>query len=558
MITKSGKLNVLVVSGGSFQGLSVIKGLRYSDSVRIIVADSSVENIGKYFSDKFYVVPEVERKELFLHSLLDICRKEDIRIVIPSTNIELLTLAESSYLFTERDIYVAVSNLNFLHLVMNKHTLYQFLMEEGFPTLPVLDIESKSLRFPILGKPLYGWGSKGTLKLNSRSEMNEYNLSDLKKHYVWQPYLKDFKEFSIDCAITFDGAPSDFVIRQRLKTIGGFAVITESDHDSKMRKTAQDFFALISSQGARGIFNIQILKNNSDYFFSDVNPRIGTSAVFSYELGINFPLLLCSCINPDLSPVQYPTHSKSKELKMIRYLDELYIEKKDTEKIRAIVFDLDDTLINQKIWIYEKLEILWSEFESVLPGKREFALRGILLIEEGKRSQLFDALSEEYGFPSNLKQQLIKAYRQIIPQHCPLFPDVMMTLKELKKLDFKLALLTDNPPESQKQKVATCNFEGIFDAIVYSKELEQEKPNKAAFLEVAKLLSLPVHSLAMIGDNLYKDIAGSLDSGYRLAFWLNRRGTFFNFDEKLFNTLTDNKYDFVEIFNLRNLLFYFK
>lgn len=549
---KSKSITVLVVSGGSFQGLTVIKGLRYSDSVRIIMTDSSNENIGEYFVDDFYIVPKVEKKEQFLESLLKICIKEEVDIIIPSTNIELLLLAENLELFKAKNIQVAVSDLNLLNIVRNKLFLYRFLTEKKFPVLPILDVRDNNLKFPVLGKPIYGWGSKDMIILNSPNEIYKYKLSELKKNYVWQPYLKNYDEFSIDCAINFEGKISEFVMRRRVKTVGGFAVITEGESDSKLAEMAVKLLNLIKIEGGRGIFNIQILKKGHKYFVSDINPRIGTSAVFAYKLGINFPLFLCSYIDPEVynKPQTIP---EAKRIKMVRYLEEFWIEKENSNEIKGIVFDLDDTLINQKQWIMDKLEILWSQFRNVLPAKREFLSSTIRIIEEGNRSKVFDALSVEFKFSHSLKEKLIRTYRGIEPQNCPLFPDVLLALEKLKEMGFKLALLTDNPPESQKQKIKICNLEKIFDVIVYSREINQEKPSKAAFTEVARLLKMPEQSLIMVGDNLYKDIVGSLEANYRYAFWIVRDGTFFNFDEKLFSRFCTKEYKYTRSNSLKCL-----
>jgi FMN phosphatase YigB (HAD superfamily)/carbamoylphosphate synthase large subunit len=550
-------LNVLVVSGGSFQGLTLIKGLRYSYSIRIIMCDSSIENISKYFVDSFHVVPEVNKKEKFIDSLLNICVKENIKLIFPSTDIELLPLSESLKLFKKKNIHIAVSDPDFLKLARNKHILYGLLIKEGFPTLPVLDIAELNLKFPIIGKPLYSWGSRGIILLNSRDEMSKYNMIELKTNYVWQPCLKEFEEYSIDCAINFNGKISDFVIRKRLKTLGGFAVISEYVHDPEIEESIDKLLNCISSKGARGIFNIQILKKGSNYFFSDVNPRIGTSAVFSYKLGINFPLFLCSYINNEVYP-RSQNNFKSKKIKMVRYLEELWIQKENSDNIKGIVFDLDDTLINQKQWIMDKLEILWSQFRKTLPKKIEFLLTAAQIIEEGNRSKVFDNLASEFKLSYSFKEKLINIYRDIKPKKCPLFPDVLPTIRELKKMNLKLALLTDNPPKSQKQKIRICNLEELFDVIVYSRELSQEKPNKALFKEVSNLLKIPEKSLIMVGDNLYKDILGSLKSNYKSAYWIVREGTFFNFEQRIFDKLIINKYNINKINDLRHLLWSLK
>ena len=550
-------LNVLIVSGGGFQGLTLIKGLRYSEAVRIIMVDSSHENIGKYFVDSFYPVPKIIHKQRFLNALLDICEREHVRVLFPTTNIELLTLAENVDVFENKNIKVAISHADFLKVSMNKTALSQFLLKEGFPVLPLINLSNSDLPFPIIGRPHTSWGSKGIIVLHAYDEMEKYQLSELKDKFTWQPFLDNFEEFSIDFAINFDGTLSEYGVRRRIKTLGGFAAITETAQDPVIEKMIDALLTVINAHGARGIFNVQVLKSGSKYYFSDINPRIGTSAVFSYELGINYPLFMCSYVQPDIYSPKHHEHMRSKRLRMVRYLDEFWIEKHDARDIKGIVFDLDDTLINQKLWIFDKLLALWELNAHNLPSRKEFLLKALQLVEEGNRSHLFDALAKEFTFTDSFKDELIQKYRAIVPQNCPLFPDVLPTLSELKTYGFKLALVTDNPPESQKQKIKVCNFDGVFDKIIYSRELQHEKPDSGVFWEAAKRLDIPVHSLAMVGDNLYKDIVGSLDAGYTCAFWITRKGTFFNFEEKLLDKIFSEKYYFKRIDCMKHLLWSF-
>lgn len=550
--------NVLIVSGGSLQGLTLIKGLRHADSVRIILCDSSEENISKYFADRFYVIPEIRKSKQFIHSLLEICKNERINLIFPCTDIELTALSENISLFKERNIHVSVSPSDLLNILRNKYLLYNFLIEKNFPVLPIIDISSKHLPFPIVGKPFSSWGSKGLIVLHSCNELKKHKLSELIKNYVWQPYIEDFREYSIDCAINFNGRISDFIVRQRIKTLGGFTVIAENVHDPAIKKLVKSFLFLIRSEGARGIFNVQIIKKDSRYFISDVNPRIGTSAVYSYKWGINFPLFLCSYMNPKLYHSNPRIGSPTKKIKMVRYLEELWIDKTNYDKVKALVFDLDDTIIHQKLWIGYKLEILWSKFKSFLPSKNDFLIQAIRIIEYGNRDRVFDALSKELHFSDALKKDLIETYRTIEPSKCPMFPDVLPTLRELKTSGFRLALITDNPPVSQKQKIKMCNLQGIFEIIIYTRELNQEKPCRMTFAEVARLLKIPVGALVMVGDNLYKDVVGSLEAGYHSAFWVVREGTFYNFEQRFINHLLKGKQNFRKISTLKSLLWYFQ
>jgi carbamoylphosphate synthase large subunit len=223
--------NVLVVSGGGFQGLSVLKGLLQDGTIRVVLADCYEENIGRYFAHRSYVVPPIAESDRFVDSLLAICEAEDIQIVFPATELELGILAGKAKTFWDRNVSVAVSSAEFLKRVCDKKELYEFLRQEQLPSPPSIEIASGSVNFPVLGKPRSGWGGKGQLVLRSKEELERHSLRGLQDGYVWQPFLRDFVEYSIDFAINLAGEISEFCIRESVRVSGGFAVIARSRED---------------------------------------------------------------------------------------------------------------------------------------------------------------------------------------------------------------------------------------------------------------------------------------------------------------------------------------
>ena len=525
-------MNVLVVSGGSFQGLAILKGLLASPRVRIVLADCFRETIGSYFAHRSYVVPEVANESQFINSLLRICVDEAIDLIIPSTDIELACLARHETRFSQLDVHLAVSNSSFLAITRNKRTLYTFLMTNGLPVLPTVVNLNRNSVFPIIGKPLYGWGGKGMIILRSKEELATYNLLVLEEGYTWQPYLVSAREYSVDFALGLDTRVSTICARERIRTVSGMAVISRSASDADVLEVATKFARCACANGGRGIFNIQMLRQGKELFVTDVNPRIGTSAVSAYALGINLPLFLCSSIRRDVSACACEVTQK-RSVTTVRYLEELTIEE---SRLNAdgIVLDLDDTLISQKHWILAKLQAVLRLYSNVLPSGRTFLGRAMQLVEEGTRAHLFDALCDEFQVSAEMKAELIDAYRSARPEKAHVFTDVCPVLEELRGRGVKLAIVTDNPVVSQRQKIAVSGLGEYVDVVVYSREVGGEKPQKRIFAEVATQLGIPPEKLVMVGDNLYRDIAGALEAGYLHTFLVRRAGVFLNSNAEVF------------------------
>lgn len=544
-------LHVLVVSGGGYQGLAIIKGLRGSGFVRIVLADCYQYNTSRHLCDAFYLVPPIAHAEDFITTLLSLCLTEKIRLVIPSTEWELEILSQNLARFTECGVEVAVSDAKFIDTVCNKHLLYRFLIESGLPTLPLIDPNDLSMTFPILGKPLRGWGGRDFIKAYGRSDLAGVLLED----YVWMPLLEDFDEYSVDFAINSQGEISRWVTRNRLRSFCGLCSVGELTDNSTVDKLTRQAIDTFRQHGGLGIFNIQFLKTPDGYFLSDVNPRVGTSSVFSIGFGVNLPLFLCSCLNHNIGQEHSRLQIKKSNRTMIRVLDETWQENIRFNNISTVVFDLDDTLLDQKQWIWGKLQALHVECKHFLPDAQTFLISAMRIIEEGNRSHPFDSLAKEFGLNTARITEMIERYRSITPQGT-LYPDVLPTLYELKKRGYSLAMLTDNPPDSQRQKINACGLRHWFDVVIFSRDVGEEKPSQQAFHAVATELNLPTQKLLMVGDNLYRDILGATASGYGGAFFLRRRGALLNNDPKIYSELVKETDTWIQLSSLSEMLPY--
>jgi HAD superfamily hydrolase (TIGR01549 family) len=550
-------LSVLVVSGGGFQGLGLMRCLRESPTVRIVLADCFEENPGRYFADRFHPVPGIAAGPPFLSALRAICEREGVRVVLPSTHHELPALAKGRGPFEERGILLGVSDAAFLRTAGNKRELYALLGRAGLPTLPVVDLRGAARPFPLIGRPLSGWGSQGTLVLRSEGDLRGREVEELADSHLWQPYLERFEELSVDFSLDPAGVDSGFGIRRRTRTSGGFAVISETVEDHEAEGLMRRFTDLLRSEGGLGLFNVQLIREGGEVYFSDVNPRIGTSAVHWLATGFNPALHFCGFVAEPLreSPPRPPRRGR----RMVRYLDQFWIDS-PAEAVPApappkgIVFDLDDTLIHQKRWILGKLERLHEAFANRLPERGLFLGEAARVLEEGASARLFDELKSGFALAPELMSELVPSYRALIPRECPVFPDVRPTLASLRQAALKLAILTDNPPESQRQKLEASGLSAWFDVVVFAREAGAEKPSPEGFAAVAKGLGVPAPALVMVGDNPYRDILGAARAGYGPGYLLCRGGGSFNFELAIFRELFGDSPPFRVISTLQALL----
>jgi HAD superfamily hydrolase (TIGR01509 family) len=517
----------LVVSGGGFQGLGIVRALQQLDRTRVLVCDVHAEHLVRYVCGECFVAPPLADEHAFGMFLLDMTRRERVDAIFPATAYELPTLSRLRDPLTNLGAAVAVAGEELTATLLDKRRTHQFLGSAGVPVPELLDPLTHSYTQPLFGRPREGWGGRGTILLRSREEALAYQ-ADFATH-VWSTWLPTFEEFSADFAIDRHGHISPVVLRKRLRTSGGFAVISTSVHDPLIAAMAQRTAATIAAAGGCGIHNAQIIAPpDSAAFVSDVNPRTGTSATHALAEGINLPGFFMG--TAAARPV--PDRSARRIVKTVRVLEDIVVPQLQSAP-RGIVFDLDDTLVKHKEWMLEKLQLIYADVFSALVERSAFLLCAAQLIDEGERAFLLDRLLSMLTLPESLRTAAMDAYRAAVVAETPLFSDVEATLKALKAAGLPLAILTDNPPATQRAKIRQARALGCIDAVVCSREHGGEKPAPAAFLQAALALGVDPAQLVMIGDNYFRDGVGAIRAGYMHALIIRRNGIFLSHNEAL-------------------------
>ncbi len=164
--------------------------------------------------------------------------------------------------------------------------------------------------------------------------------------------------------------------------------------------------------------------------------------------------------------------------------------------IKAIVFDLDDTLIPETEYVKSGFRAIAEEFGSELYEKL-----WKLFCEDRKN------VYQRAGFSEEICKRCIEIYRN----H---FPDIRLdksteeVLLNLKKNGYKLGVITDGRPVGQRNKIKALALDKIMDCIIVTDELggeEFRKPNPKAFELMREKLNVEFYEMMYVGDNPKKD-----------------------------------------------------
>jgi beta-phosphoglucomutase len=142
--------------------------------------------------------------------------------------------------------------------------------------------------------------------------------------------------------------------------------------------------------------------------------------------------------------------------------------------IKGILFDLDGVIV-------DTLHYHWLAWNRVFQERGGEVNKLTVLLHEGRTSKEFlPILMKEAGvhIPEPEREKIIEEkrryYRSIAK--IKLYPGALDTIKELKKLGIKCALVTGSAKKNM-EKALTKEEQGLFDLIVTADDTSKGKPN---------------------------------------------------------------------------------
>ena len=203
-------------------------------------------------------------------------------------------------------------------------------------------------------------------------------------------------------------------------------------------------------------------------------------------------------------------------------------------QISTISFDGDMTLWDFRKVMRHSLKHTLAELQKQVPTTRVLELTIDEMIEireqfaeevKGKiwnleeiRLRAFERTLEHVGCPDKeLAAHLNAIYRKHRFEDIELYPDVIPTFDALAP-HFKLGLLSNGNTYPER-----CGLEGYFTFVVFSQDVQVEKPDPRIFEITAQRAGCEFTQLLHVGDSLETDIAGARNAGVS-SVWLNREG----------------------------------
>jgi len=183
--------------------------------------------------------------------------------------------------------------------------------------------------------------------------------------------------------------------------------------------------------------------------------------------------------------------------------------------IEAVLFDLDDTLFDQRTW----LTGAWRAVAAVgaargLDDEALLVALADIAAEGSAAGRIIDRALARLGVEASDVTPYVEAFRDHQPPRLPLYPGVADALARARAR-LPIGLVTDGEVRIQRAKLAALGLTDAFDVVVFSDALgrDRRKPHPAPFLTALGALGTEPARAVYVGDRPDKDVAGAIGAG---------------------------------------------
>jgi carbamoyl-phosphate synthase large subunit len=253
----------------------------------VIVTDVNPLSPAVYTADRAYRVP-LASDPAYVEEIRSICESEDVRLVVPTIDDELVAFAQAVPDFRASGIRVAVSSVETSAVCNDKYLTCRTLGAKGIDAAEsFLPGEVPAdCAFPLFIKPRFGRGSVGAFAVRSPRELAFF------AEYVAEPIVQtylDGPEFTIDMLCDFSGRPLSVVPRERVVIRAGVMDRGRTVKDARLIDLALSCAAVFSFVGP---VNIQCRIVDERPVIFEINPRFSGGIPLTIEAGADFAQML--------------------------------------------------------------------------------------------------------------------------------------------------------------------------------------------------------------------------------------------------------------------------
>jgi len=198
-------------------------------------------------------------------------------------------------------------------------------------------------------------------------------------------------------------------------------------------------------------------------------------------------------------------------------------------KTKAVVFDAYGTLFDVNSAAKRCKDKIGAKWETFANFWRTTQLEYTWLRSLMKRHKNFWDITEDsldksmkvFNINRNMKNELLSLYKILSP-----YPEVKGVLEDLKKKNFKLAILSNGTLDLLNELVESNKLNNLFDDLFSIEEVKIYKPDPRVYEIPIKKYKIKSDEITFLSANTW-DVSGGGNFGYN-SIWVNRHNSVFD------------------------------
>ncbi|MGH9272970.1 MAG: ATP-grasp domain-containing protein, partial [Ilumatobacteraceae bacterium] len=265
---------------------------------RVVAVNSIVESTAMAAADAAYVSPPLVDPG-YVECLLDVCRREEIGLIVPLFDLELPVLAAAADRFRTADVVVAVSSATVIDACQDKLAMADVAAHAGLVGPPATLDPAEAVRWLADGvgrvfvKPRRGTGSILTWSTDDPTEVAVLQRKvrrDLASTYLEGDAIVQGALSGVEHGLTvvndLDGRFQAVLANRKRAMRAGETDVAETVDDERLDAAGRALGEALRHVGA---LDVDVFVDGDVVTVLDLNPRIGGNYPFSHLAGADLP-----------------------------------------------------------------------------------------------------------------------------------------------------------------------------------------------------------------------------------------------------------------------------
>ena len=207
--------------------------------------------------------------------------------------------------------------------------------------------------------------------------------------------------------------------------------------------------------------------------------------------------------------------------------------------MKAIFFDLDETLIQNKLSVTDIFSRMYTDFEDELgpnsqkPFFKELSESAkttwaeMFVVDTPPERQLMQCFENSIKATDtvpaarqfSLAQDMFDHFLTLSSNNVIIQDKAEYVLSDLRSLGFKIGIITNGIEQIQLGKITKLGLQHMVDEVVVSAQARAHKPQAPVFELALSRINVTAGESMMVGDHPTNDVAGGIRSGFTTVYY---------------------------------------